>query len=1168
MKKNRFSTQTMLVVLTATLTLAIGTAVLAQQAPATGGAMPAVDATSTPADATTRPAGIAPKQQAMQYLQLGREALNAGDVQKASHWAAQASTLAADYQPGEDSPERLMADIQRAGTPAAVMANTAPAVGAAADASRKSVGKRNKLLIEARVALAAGDTQRATQLANEAAAMNVPYGPNDDTHQNVLNHINNYAAVNTLRQSEGDSQNVRRMLSKSYLEQAQMLLGWGRFDESASLATAASQLGVPYNQFEMQPKDLLARIETAKAQKLAKQGGAPAAAPVTAPAVAQSAAYNTGSDTTQNVQVQATAPAAGSVGYSLLQQAQIALQQGNQTQARQILAQAEQYRGELDAANAQRLTDLQTLLNQGATAAQPNPATRPIATSEQSALFGQLVTELENTTQKAKHMRETDPMAGLKLLKEFKTKVEGANLADGQREMILRSLKSKTDELEKYIEENRSDIELEQQNLAAEEGVRKDYERKHEHDLKLQQMAEEFNQLIAENRTAEAEVIGKRARELYPQDSFAIQLDTMGKMLHRRAVNEKNRSDKEDAIVKAWQDVDAASTPFNKDIEYAKDWSDITKRREKFRKKETRYNERELEILKRLDTPVQAKFNNQSLQAVMETLGKMTGISIHLAPDGLSEQGVAPSQLVTLNTQSEISLKSALHLLLDPLNLDFVIKNEVLMITSKSMKDTDVYTVTYPVADLVIPIPNFAPSSTIGLEGALRRAISANNSTAPWASNMMTPAVALAQHVNGDAAMDPAALSQVNVPIGGASTGNGLGGGTMGGGFGGSMPNTPGGAQSADFDSLIDLIQNTVARDSWDGDGPGIEPFPVNLSLVVSQTQEVHEQITNLLEQLRRMQDLQVTIEVRFITLNDSFFERIGVDFNVNINSELPRDGHSTTAGLSSLGEATNQIQLIQGSSALALPKYGDYDSTQNAGAQFGFSILSDVEAYLFLEAAQSMERSNVLEAPKVTLFNGQQAYVGDIAEQPFVVSVTPVVGDFAAALQPVIVVLSEGTSMTVQAVVSADRRYVRLTVVPYFSQIGDVQEFTFTGTSDTSTDTSSTGNQKDPDDATSSSSSTKTSRSGTTVQLPTFAYVTVTTTVSVPDGGTILLGGIKRLSEGRTEKGVPILNKVPFINRLFKNTGIGRETSSLMMMVTPRIIIQEEEEEQIGVTP
>ena len=85
-------------------------------------------------------------------------------------------------------------------------------------------------------------------------------------------------------------------------------------------------------------------------------------------------------------------------------------------------------------------------------------------------------------------------------------------------------------------------------------------------------------------------------------------------------------------------------------------------------------------------------------------------------------------------------------------------------------------------------------------------------------------------------------------------------------------------------------------------------------------------------------------------------------------------------------------------------------------------------------------------------------------------------------------------------------------------------------------------------------------------MQLPTFSFTTVSTTVSVPDGGTILLGGIKRLREGRNEHGVPMLSKLPYLNRLFKSVGIGRTTQSLMLMVTPRIIIQEEEERKLGI--
>ena len=157
---------------------------------------------------------------------------------------------------------------------------------------------------------------------------------------------------------------------------------------------------------------------------------------------------------------------------------------------------------------------------------------------------------------------------------------------------------------------------------------------------------------------------------------------------------------------------------------------------------------------------------------------------------------------------------------------------------------------------------------------------------------------------------------------------------------------------------------------------------------------------------------------------------------------------------------------------------------------------------------------------------------------------------------------------MTVQAVVSNDRRFVRLTVVPYFSQIGEVNTFQFTGSKTTTSTSATEGNQDTVNDATKKAAASSTTNTGTTVQLPTFSFVTVTTTVSVPDGGTVLLGGIKRLSEGRSEYGTPILNKIPYINRLFKNVGIGRDTSSLMMMVTPRIIIQEEEEEKLGIQP
>ena len=82
-------------------------------------------------------------------------------------------------------------------------------------------------------------------------------------------------------------------------------------------------------------------------------------------------------------------------------------------------------------------------------------------------------------------------------------------------------------------------------------------------------------------------------------------------------------------------------------------------------------------------------------------------------------------------------------------------------------------------------------------------------------------------------------------------------------------------------------------------------------------------------------------------------------------------------------------------------------------------------------------------------------------------------------------------------------------------------------------------------------------------IQQLQISTVSIQTTVSNPDGGTVILGGLKRLSEARSEFGPPILSKIPYLNRLFKNTSYGRDAQSLLIMVTPRIIIQEEEEER-----
>jgi general secretion pathway protein D len=86
-------------------------------------------------------------------------------------------------------------------------------------------------------------------------------------------------------------------------------------------------------------------------------------------------------------------------------------------------------------------------------------------------------------------------------------------------------------------------------------------------------------------------------------------------------------------------------------------------------------------------------------------------------------------------------------------------------------------------------------------------------------------------------------------------------------------------------------------------------------------------------------------------------------------------------------------------------------------------------------------------------------------------------------------------------------------------------------------------------------------------VQSPVFTTIRVQTSVLVPDGGTVTLGGYSSMSENRTEFGAPILGKLPYVGRGFRSTNYGRDVSAIRVTATVRIIdIYEEEYRQTGV--
>lgn len=868
-------------------------------------------------------------------------------------------------------------------------------------------------------------------------------------------------------------------------------------------------------------------------------------------------------------------------GQDLYRQGVSELTAGNKKEAMEKFRAAYAKRSDLDQATVSQLKDKLTQL-EPRSSGEPESISALSAEGRESQIKRQrLFSEVSGEIADAERMAMANkPLEALDKLRTLRNRITQSDVDSNYRKSMFTMVDKVSGNIEAWVEQNKVAIQLDQRNKQIEDRMDIEAQSKAKSDLQVQTLVDQYNDLIDQRRFEEAIEVAKRVSELKPGSEIAAVMMTKARAQARIEEYELIRGLKEENFMRIMLNTEMSSTPFDDNRPFAfpsvKEWTDLSERRLKD-KTDSKILPSEKKIREALDEPFSASFDKRPLSEAMRTIGEMFGVPVDIDQRSIEEEGVTVDTPVTLDLQgNSIRLKSALNQILEKLNLTYAVKNETLTIQSRRFTQRELQTKTYNVKDLVIPIPNFVSDNNTGMAGALQAAFQAQTSFAsatvrPQESTLTASRMASIDPKSSVMAQIAAMpnLTGVSPSLAAAMPGAGLSA------YANASEGLGGGGAMANYGELINLIQQTITPDAWDigGGTSTMLEFRQNLSLVVSAPQETHEAIADLLKSLRSLGDLQVTIEVKFIQLQDTFFEQIGVDFDVKFDDnvrQIPRDdqGPSVAVGLSSgLGSGaptfTSDLDLTLSNNFTVTPPFGAPDIGQ--ATTFGMAILSDMELFFFLQASQGNSRQNVLNAPKVTMYDGQTASINDTAQRPFVTSFQPVVGDFAVAQQPIIVVLNEGTMLNVQSVVSQDKRFVRMTLNPQFTRIESAdRQFTFQGRRSTRTGTvtsilnpNGSRIRDDEEEVT----------EGTTVQQPTFGTTNISTTVNVPDGGTILLGGIKRLQEGRTERGTPILSKIPYLSRLFKNNAIGRTTNTLMMTVTPRIIIPEEEEELLGVS-
>ncbi len=595
-------------------------------------------------------------------------------------------------------------------------------------------------------------------------------------------------------------------------------------------------------------------------------------------------------------------------------------------------------------------------------------------------------------------------------------------------------------------------------------------------------------------------------------------------------------------------------------LDYPDDWPAISFRRgSTLEYAESEANRAVLTQLRESRMPVD--FDDNSFEDVLAFIGTTANLDIDTDWESLADIGVDPDTPITLrlnNVTLEVLLDRVLAKASDPvLPASWAVQDGILTISSDDVLRQNTILEIYDVRDLLFEVPDF--------------------DNAP----------------------------QFNIQSSGGSSG-------------GQSPFSGGGTQiqlttrEDRVTAISDLIQSSVDPDGWaDAGGDTSSLTSLNGNFIITTTPRYHREVIGLLNKLRSQRAVQINVETRFMSVDQNFFEQIGFDIDVYFNANsteyqravaidpslLPADYFDPITGLlndnvsgggnfpidtdgdgvpDAIG-VINQPVFSPGANGGGGANNDQWSVIRAAQNSFGLTetlagassfaadilganpalgvtarFLDDVQVDFLVEATQADQRSVTLTAPRLTFTNGQRAFITVATTTTYVSDLTPITGSNSGAFDPVLTPISDGVLLDITGVVSADRRYVTMTIQTQLSD-NDLDSNPRTVTQQGAAGgggggAGGTGN-----------ASTFTG----TIQQPTVTSTQINTTVTVPDQGTIMLGGQRLVDEVEVETGVPVLSKIPILSRFFSNRIDVKEEKTLLVLLKPTIMIQNEEEER-----
>ena len=404
------------------------------------------------------------------------------------------------------------------------------------------------------------------------------------------------------------------------------------------------------------------------------------------------------------------------------------------------------------------------------------------------------------------------------------------------------------------------------------------------------------------------------------------------------------------------------------------------------------------------------------------------------------------------------------------------------------------------------------------------------------------------------------------------------------------------------------LVTRETAKDFLEAQGVAFPPgasanfLPQSSRLIVRNTQDNLELVDALVEQASVSGPKQVEIEAKFVEITQNNLQELGFDWllgQFNIGGQRVFGGGGTSGTGTPVEPQNYPFSTQQGTTGQMYPvtagnRSGQLGINANAidallfgvtggGSQvapaiFGLAgVFTDPTFQVVIRALNQKKGVDLLSAPRVTTKSGQRAVIEIVREFRYPTQFDPpklpsgsgsrvefgtsLTGASTGAfpVTPTTPIAFEtrntGVTLEVEPVVGPDGVTIDLNLVP---QVVEFEGFINYGSPIQSVSTNALGI---------ASSFVLTPN---IINQPIFSSRKVTTSVSVWDGQTVVLGGLMREDVQKTEDRTPILGDIPVVGRLFRSNIEQHLKRNLVIFVTARLMnpggqlvnLKEEEEE------